>query len=261
MAKYKRQTYGKRSSKKKHKIKNPIVLLLLTAVVGLAGGSAADIPIAEEIVSAVYGTVAQYLAPAPKINLASIPAYDGSPYVEINGGVPGFNEEELTTEPFEEYADLDYLGRCGTAYANICFDLMPTEERQSISEVKPTGWKNKPYDFVDQQYLYNRCHLIGFQLAGENANEKNLITGTRYMNVQGMLPFENEVADYVYATGNHVLYRVTPIFEGRNLVASGVEMEAISVEDHGRGVGFHVYVYNVQPGIEIDYATGENREA
>ena len=162
---------------------------------------------------------------------------------------------------FETYSRLDFLGRCGAAYANLSRELMPDGERESIQSVTPTGWENNAYDIVENEYLYNRCHLIGFQLAGENANEKNLITGTRYMNVEGMLPFENEVAEYLKYSGNHVLYRVTPIFEETNLVASGVEMEAMSVEDSGAGICFHVYVYNVQPGIEIDYKTGENWRA
>lgn len=189
----------------------------------------------------------------------SIPAYSGSAYCEINGNVPGFDDDELVTEAFEDYSDLDSLGRCGTAYANICKDIMPTEERGEIGTVKPSGWHTVKYnDLIDGNYLYNRCHLIGYQLAGENANKKNLITGTRYMNVEGMLPFENEVADYVERTGNHVLYRVTPIFDGDDLVASGVQMEAESVEDRGAGVSFNVYVYNVQPGVIIDYATGDS---
>ena len=178
-------------------------------------------------------------------------------YCEVDGNVPGFSEDELVTEAFENYSDLDFLGRCGVAYANICKELMPTEERGEIGMVKPSGWHTVKYsDRIDGNYLYNRCHLIGYQLAGENANEKNLITGTRYLNVTGMLPFENEVADYVESTGNHVLYRVTPVFDGDNLVASGVQMEAESVEDKGAGVLFNVYVYNVQPGVIIDYATG-----
>lgn len=195
--------------------------------------------------------------------IADIPAYSGSPYVELSGGVPAFSDEDkANTEAFEYYSDLDSLGRCGVAYANICPELQPTEERGSIGQIKPSGWHTVKYsDIIEDRYLYNRCHLIGYQLAGENANEKNLITGTRYMNVDGMLPFENEVDDYVDSTGNHVLYRVTPIFEGDNLVASGVEMEAWSVEDSGGGVCFHVYCYNVQPGIEIDYATGDSRVA
>ena len=193
----------------------------------------------------------------PDIPLEEIPAYSGSPYIEINGNVPDFTEEDLTLEAFELYSELDGLGRCGVAYANICQE-MPTEKREDIGRVKPTGWQSVQYDNVDGKSLYNRCHLIGFQLAGENANEKNLITGTRYMNVDGMLPFENLVADYVKETGNHVLYRVTPVFEGTELVARGVVMEAMSVEDGGEGVYFNVYAYNVQPGIGIDYATGDN---
>lgn len=199
-------------------------------------------------------------ASAVSVSLEEVPAYSGSPYVELDGNQPGFSLEERTTDSFETYSTLDALGRCGPAYACIGQDLMPTEDRESISSVRPTGWVQAEYDFVEGGSLYNRCHLIGFQLTGENANEENLITGTRYMNVEGMLPFENMVADYIKETGNHVLYRATPVFEGENLVASGVVMEAFSVEDEGEGVCFHVYVYNVQPGVEIDYATGESWE-
>ena len=199
-------------------------------------------------------------ASAVSVSLEEVPAYSGSPYVELDGNQPGFSLEERTTDSFETYSTLDALGRCGPAYACIGQDLMPTEDRESISSVRPTGWVQAEYSFVDGGSLYNRCHLIGFQLTGENANEENLITGTRYMNVEGMLPFENMVADYIKETGNHVLYRAIPIFEGENLVASGVVMEAFSVEDEGEGVCFHVYVYNVQPGVEIDYATGESWE-
>lgn len=199
-------------------------------------------------------------ASAVSVSLEEVPAYSGSPYVELDGNQPGFSLEERTTDSFETYSTLDALGRCGPAYACIGQDLMPTEDRESISSVLPTGWVQAEYSFVDGGSLYNRCHLIGFQLTGENANEENLITGTRYMNVEGMLPFENMVADYIKETGNHVLYRATPVFEGENLVASGVVMEAFSVEDEGEGVCFHVYVYNVQPGVEIDYATGESWE-
>lgn len=199
-------------------------------------------------------------ASAVSVSLEEVPAYSGSPYVELDGNQPGFSLEERTTDSFETYSTLDALGRCGPAYACIGQDLMPTEDRESISSVRPTGWVQAEYSFVDGGSLYNRCHLIGFQLTGENANEENLITGTRYMNVEGMLPFENMVADYIKETGNHVLYRAAPIFEGENLVASGVVMEALSVEDEGEGVCFHVYVYNVQPGVEIDYATGESWE-
>lgn len=191
-------------------------------------------------------------------SLDDIPAYSGDPYVILNDNQPDFDAEDLTTNSFEQYSDLDALNRCGPAYANIGKDLMPTEKRGSISNVKPSGWVTAKYDNVDGKYLYNRCHLIGYQLTGENANEKNLITGTRSMNVDGMLPFENMVADYVKETGNHVLYRVTPVFEGDNLVASGVQMEALSVEDKGEGVCFNVYTYNNQPGITINYATGES---
>lgn len=177
-----------------------------------------------------------------------------------NQNIPAFTEDEITTKSFESYSGLDRLGRCGTAFACIGEDLMPSEERGEIGQIKPSGWHTVKYDCVDGKYLYNRCHLIAYQLAGENANEKNLITGTRYMNVEGMLPFENKVADYVRETGNHVMYRVTPVFEGENLIASGVEMEAYSVEDSGEGVSYHVFVYNRQPGITIDYATGESSE-
>lgn len=194
-------------------------------------------------------------APAVSYDLDQVPAYAGEPYVVINDNQPFFGEEEYTTEAFETYSALDGLGRCGTAYACVGEELMPAGERESISSVKPSGWINVEYG---GQYLYNRCHLIGFQLTGENANEENLITGTRYLNVEGMLPFENLVADYVKETGNHVLYRVTPVFSGTELVARGVELEALSVEDGGEGVCFHVYCYNNQPGIAIDYATGES---
>ena len=201
------------------------------------------------------------LKPAPAVTLADIPEYSGEPYVVLNDNWPDFDVEDLTTEPFEYYSELDSLGRCGVAYANVCLEIMPTEERGSIGQVKPSGWQTVKYDFVDGKYLYNRCHLIGYQLAGENANKQNLITGTRYMNVVGMLPFENMVDNYVEDTGNHVLYRVTPIFEGTNLGASGGRREAFSVEDEGEGICFNVFVYNVQPGVVIDYATGESRAA
>ena len=190
--------------------------------------------------------------------IEDLPAYSGEFYVVLNDNQPDFDEEDMTTVAFEYYSDLDALGRCGVAYANLCQELMPTEKRESISSVKPSGWVQGKYDFVDGQSLYNRCHLIGFQLAGENANELNLITGTRSMNVQGMLPFENLVADYIDETDNHVLYRVTPVYDGTDLVAQGVQMEAWSVEDEGDGICFNVFCYNVEPGVEIDYATGEN---
>ena len=194
------------------------------------------------------------------VDLADIPEFSGEPYVEINGNEPQFTEDQFNADAFEYYSELDALGRCGVVYANISRKMMPTEDRESISNVKPSGWINVPYDFVDGKYLYNRCHLIGFQLTGENANEKNLITGTRYMNVEGMLPFENMVADYIKETDDNVLYRVTPIYEGDNLVASGVQMEAISVSDRGESICFNVYCYNNQPGVIIDYKTGESKE-
>lgn len=216
------------------------LLILLLAVLLLAGCTGPEI------------------ARAPEISMEEIPAYAGEPYVVIHDNVPSFTQEDLVTDSYESYSELDALNRCGVVMACIGQDLMPTQERGSIGQVKPTGWQTVKYDCVDGKYLYNRCHLIGFQLTGENANECNLITGTRYLNVEGMLPFENMVADYVTETGNHVLYRVTPIFEGDNLVASGVQMEAQSVEDDGEGIAFNVYCYNVQPGVEIDYATGDS---
>lgn len=191
-------------------------------------------------------------------SLREIPAYSGTPYTEVNDNQPYFTEADLTTQSFETYSELDSLGRCGVAYANVGQDLMPTEPRGEIGAVKPTGWHLVKYDNVDGKYLYNRCHLIAYMLAAENANPQNLITGTRYLNVQGMLPFETKVCDYVKSTGNHVLYRVTPIFDGDNLLADGVLMEAYSVEDAGAGICFCVFAYNVQPGIGIDYATGDN---
>lgn len=223
-----------------------LAVLLLSSCQGLpesASSSAGPVSVSEE-----------------ELALGDIPEYSGDPYVEVEGGEPDFTEEELTEEPYESYSDLDELGRCQEAQACVGQETMPEGERESISEVKPTGWQSVEYEDVDGGYLYNRCHLIGYQLTAENANEKNLITGTRYMNTEGMLPFEDEVADYVEETGNHVMYRVTPVFEGENLVASGVWMEAESVEDKGQGVSFNVYVYNVQPGIEIDYTQGDSRE-
>lgn len=197
--------------------------------------------------------------PSTSYDLESIPEYSGEPYVTIHDNVPFFSEEELTTDSFETYSELDDLGRCGTAYANICEEIMPTEKRGKIGMIKPSGWHTVKYTGIDGNYLYNRCHLIGYQLSAENANEKNLITGTRYLNVTGMLPFENMVADYVNETGNHVLYRVTPIYNQENLIADGVLMEAQSVENDD--LAFCVYCYNVQPGIEIDYHTGDSKSS
>ena len=180
-------------------------------------------------------------------------------FITVDENVPQFEENEITTESFETYSDLDDLGRCGPAIACIGKDLMPTEERGAIGQVKPSGWQMAKYDIVDGKYLYNRCHLIGYQLSGENANEKNLITGTRYMNMEGMLPFENMVATYIEETDNHVMYRVTPIFTENNMLADGVQIEAFSVEDNGQGVSFNVFVYNMQPGIEINYLDGTSK--
>ena len=195
-------------------------------------------------------------------DFAAVPAYDGKAYVAVNDNVPFFTEEELSSASYETYGELDPLGRCTVCVASVGQDLMPAEERGNIGAVKPTGWHTVRYDdLVDGKYLYNRCHLIGYQLTGENANTQNLITGTRYLNIEGMLPFENMVADYIQETDNHVLYRVTPIFEGNNLLANGVLMEGYSVEDKGAGVSYCVFAYNVQPGIEIDYATGESKLA
>lgn len=194
-------------------------------------------------------------------DLNSIPQYSGKPYVTINNNIPYFTKNEYTTKSFESYSSLDNLGRCGVAFACVGQDIMPTEERGSIGSVKPTGWHTIRYENIDGKYLYNRCHLLGYQLTGENANIRNLITGTRYLNIEGMLPFENMVADYVQETGNHALMRVTPIFDGNNLLASGVLMEALSIEDNGAGISFNVYCYNVQPGIVINYSDGSNYAA
>ena len=200
------------------------------------------------------------IEPTQNASLENIPEFTNQPCVVLNNNTPLFTDEEKKTDyAFEVYSDLDNLGRCGVAYANICPELMPDEDREGIGSVKPSGWINVKYKgLVDGGYLYNRCHLIGFQLAGENANKLNLITGTRYLNVVGMLPYENEVADYVKRTGNHVLYRITPIFKDNELVCRGLTMEAYSVEDNGEGVCFNVYVYNVQPGFIIDYSNGES---
>lgn len=200
-----------------------------------------------------------YLLDYEQLDLSTIPDYCGDPFVYVNNGEPQFTENDKANPVFEQYSVLDYLGRCGVATANLGLELMPTEERGSIGNVKPSGWHTVKYpELIEDRYLYNRCHLIAFCLAGENDNEKNLITGTRYMNVTGMLPFENDVAKYIEYTGNHVLYRVTPCFYEDELVARGVQMEAWSVEDNGLGICFNVFVYNVQPGISIDYATGDS---
>ncbi len=188
----------------------------------------------------------------------NVPDFSGEPYIAINNNVPYFSDSDYTTKAFENYSGLDRLGRCGIAYACVCKETMPTEKRGSIGQVKPSGWHTEKYDIIEGKYLYNRCHLIGYQLTGENANENNLITGTRYLNIEGMLPFENMVVDYVKETNNHVLYRVTPVFDKNNLVARGVEIEAFSIEDMGDGISFNIYAYNNQPGITIDYSTGKS---
>ena len=258
--------------RKKRKQKSNIYLLVLLAVL-LAGGvgKGTNIKFADNGYEASHS--AAKLPDNTNVDVGNvdisgnlepgdIPEYSGNAYITINNNIPQFDDEQKkSTEEFEYYSDLDSLGRCGTAYANICPNLQPTEKRGEIGQVKPSGWHTVKYnDIIDGNYLYNRCHLIGYQLAGENANEKNLITGTRYLNVVGMLEFENKGEEYVDDTGNHVLYRVTPVFEGDDLVASGVHMEAWSVEDDGDGICFNVYCYNVQPGIGIDYLTGDSWE-
>lgn len=243
---------SKRKNTNKLNLKQLIVVILIITAVEFIGYFSSDAGASNNVATTI------------SFNINEIPEYNGQAYVMINNNMPNFTEEDYTTEAFEKYSELDYLGRCGVAYANICMEIMPIEgeKRTEIGAIKPSGWHTTRYDdLISDKYLYNRCHLIGWQLAGENANAKNLITGTRYMNVEGMLPFENIVDDYIEQNEkNHVLYRVTPIFEGENLVASGVQMEAYSVEDQGEGVCFNVYVYNVQPGIEIDYTTGNSKK-
>ncbi|MCI7813724.1 MAG: DNA/RNA non-specific endonuclease [Lachnospiraceae bacterium] len=233
--------------------------MVMVSCVMLTSCSAIE-EIGEEIGQQRYDDIDQNYEPSQgiEISMADIPEYAGQAYIAINNNIPDFEEADMTEISFEWYSDLDDLGRCGVAFANVGQDLMPTEERESISQVKPSGWQSVKYDIVDGKYLYNRCHLIGYQLTAENANKKNLITGTRYLNIEGMLLFENMVADYVKETANHVLYRVTPIFEGNELVARGVQMEGYSVEDQGEAICFNVFAYNVQPGIVIDYRTGES---
>ncbi len=259
------------SKSKKHNFNFKLLILLVIFLLAVVGGSNSefnnDNPIKDDQSIVQNESLKENSEHQINENKATdnktfsiddIPAFSNSPYAVINDNIPYFTKEELTTTSYEKYGELDSLGRCTIAIASIGKELMPTEERGNISSVKPTGWQVAKYDFVDGKYLYNRCHLIGFQLTGENANEQNLITGTRYMNVQGMLPFENMIADYIKETGNHVLYRVTPVFEGNNLVASGVLLEAKSIEDDGEGIEFNVYCYNVQPGVKIDYSNGNS---
>lgn len=255
--------------------KNTVISLLLGLIVTISG--CALVQKSEKITDVAkveYQTVNTYTGneehtPETEINEISgipddsieslgIPEYNGEAFVVINNNKPYFTKKDLTTKSFERYSQLDLLGRCGVAYANIGTDMMPNEERGPIGMLKPSGWHSIRYENIDGKYLYNRCHLIGYQLSAENANISNLITGTRYLNTEGMLPFENMVADYVKETNNHVLYRVTPIFENDNLLASGVLMEGFSVEDDGSGICYNVYCYNVQPGIMINYVTGES---
>lgn len=245
-------------------IKDKVFLIVIIAAIllGCSNDNNNQYGYSKEDVSEKYTNIEEYIHSYDNIFIGdtNIPWYSGNPYIEINDNKPDFRQNDQIEESFENYSELDDFGRCGVAYACVGKDLMPTEERESIGQIRPSGWHTVKYDFVDGKYLYNRCHLIGYQLSGENANKKNLITGTRYMNVEGMLPFENMVADYIEKTNNHVLYRVTPIFILDNMLASGVHMEAFSVEDNGSGVCFNIFVYNVQPGIDIDYVSGESWE-
>lgn len=266
----------------KRKLIRYIIGLLIVSMGGFAGVKAMLAQRAKPVIESVVSEMSTQWEPAAsqltgRVDEIEIESYlttdsvaqdsnaedtDVIAFEYVNDNVPYFSAEELTVEPFEYYSDLDDLGRCGVAYANICEDLMPTEDRAEELTVRPSGWQVAIYeDRIDNGgYLYNRCHLIAYCLAGENDNELNLITGTRFFNVEGMLPWEIEVAEYVESTNNHVLYRVTPFYEDDNLVASGVEIEAYSVEDNGDGICFNVYIYNIQPGIEIDYSTGESWE-
>lgn len=234
-----------------------LVVLLCTACVGETASTTTHSTTASATANVNAPTVSP-TTKQPTVSVDTIPAFSGAAYVALNDNHPQFTADDLVMESYEFYSPLDSLGRCGVVMACVGVDIMPTEDRGAIGQVKPTGWHTVKYDFVDGKYLYNRCHLIGYQLTGENANVSNLITGTRYLNIEGMLPFENLVADYVKETENHVLYRVTPVFKGENLLADGVQMEAFSVEDNGEGVCFNVFAYNVQPGVTIDYATGES---
>ena len=234
-----------------------LAVLLCTACVGETASTTTHSTTASATANVNAPTVSP-TTKQPTVSVDTIPAFSGAAYVALNDNHPQFTADDLVMESYEFYSPLDSLGRCGVVMACVGVDIMPTEDRGAIGQVKPTGWHTVKYDFVDGKYLYNRCHLIGYQLTGENANVSNLITGTRYLNIEGMLPFENLVADYVKETENHVLYRVTPVFKGKNLLADGVQMEAFSVEDNGEGVCFNVFAYNVQPGVTIDYATGDS---
>ena len=244
-------------SKKRYKSKYNVIIFIITLIIiTLLGYYENNYEIEN---NTIQNDTQIAINKAVSFNLNEIPDFDGkTPYVILNNNEPEFPNEDFNTNSFEKYSELDSLGRCGVAYANVSKDTMPTEARGDISKVKPTGWHAVRYDCVDGKYLYNRCHLIGYQLTAENANKQNLITGTRYLNVEGMLPFENQVAEYVKTTNGHVLYRVTPIFKDNNLVANGVQMEAESVEDRGEKVKFNIYAYNVQPNIKINYLTGSS---
>ena len=242
---------GKRRSK--NNLTKLIITLSIVAIFAIASYFGIEI---EEYLNDISNKYK--ISYTTSFDLNSIPEFTDEPYVVVNNNQPEFSEEDFTRDVFEEYRELDYLGRCGPAFAKVGIETMPTEERGEIGGVKPSGWQTVKYDNVEGKYLYNRCHLIGYQLTAENANERNLITGTRYMNVQGMLPFENMVAEYIRKTNNHVLYRVTPIFEGENLVSRGVQIEAKSVEDNGKAICFNVYVYNNQPEININYSNGDS---
>lgn len=241
----------RKNRKKKMRMLQYIITSVILICIGIAGYFNSDWIYNPEI-QETNGTEISF-------TLSDIPEFTNKPYVTINNNIPTFTKEDETTKAFEKYSELDSLGRCGVAFSCVGKETMPTEERKAIGSIKPSGWKTAKYDIVEGKYLYNRCHLIGYQLTAENANPKNLITGTRYMNVEGMLPFENEVATYIKETSYHVLYRVTPVYKNNNLVANGVQIEAKSVADKGKGVCFNVYVYNIQPGIEINYANGESR--
>lgn len=228
----------------KYKIKRLISTLLIIIVISF-------------ITNTIDEKINNYYAlKIPYYNIDSIPSYRDENYVFINNNIPNFTDDEYLQNSFEYYSELDFLGRAQVAYANIGYDLMPNKEREKINIIKPSGFKTIKYDFIDGKYLYNRCHLIGYQLTGENDNEKNLITCTRQMNTKGMLEFENKVAKYIKKTKNHVLYRVTPIYDSLNLVAKGVQIEASSLEDHCKDICFNVFVYNVQEGVKINYKDG-----
>jgi DNA-entry nuclease len=254
--------YGIKKWSKLFAVMGLTVMLAMTGC-GMSGSGSSSSSASSAVSSAAEQSSQETSEPAVKteksVSLGKIPKFSGKAYVNIKHGKPDFKKSELKKKSYEHYSELDSLGRCGTAKACIGKDLMPTGKRGSIGSVRPSGWQLIKYDFISGKYLYNRCHLIGYQLTGENANARNLITGTRYLNIDGMLPFENMTADYIKETGNHVLYKVTPIFKGNNLVASGVHMEAESVEDHGDGISFNIYAYNNQPGVKINYATGESK--